>query len=44
VLGDRHPAVATGRVAVVVRCEPMGDVTGTAWRYALMTWGHNPTT
>ncbi|WP_454048733.1 DUF3140 domain-containing protein [Cellulomonas sp. Marseille-Q8402] len=37
-----HMKKVVGYVHRHLAQEPSGDVTGTAWRYSLMNWGHDP--
>ena len=37
-----HMRKVNGYVKRHLAQRPQGDVTGTAWRYSLMNWGHDP--
>jgi hypothetical protein len=37
-----HMQKVVGYVHRHLAQEPSGEVTGTAWRYSLMNWGHDP--
>ena len=40
---EAHMGKVVGYVHRHLAQRPHGDVTGTAWRYSLMNWGHDPT-
>ena len=39
---EAHMRKVVGYVHRHLAQRPHGDVTGTAWRYSLMNWGHDP--